>query len=318
MQDIKNILKKIYKLKILVVGDIMLDEYIWGDIKRISEEAPIPIISVNSKSYNIGGAGNVASNLVGLGAKVSIAGIIGQDHESEIIYNIFKKQNIDYSMVFSLPTRQTTLKSRYLSKSQQIFRVDSEISSPLLLEQKTKLFEKIKSNINKYNAIIIQSYDKGLIDLWLIKNLLKLSKEKNIPIYVDTKRKNFFDFLGVKFFKPNVKEISEALKTKVDKFNIEKIGTELRKKINCSVLLITQGPDGMSLFDENGFHQIPTKAKSVHDVSGAGDTVISVFVVSNLCGADNKLATELSNFAAGRVCEHIGVYSIKKEDLKSF
>ena len=103
MQDIKNILKNIYKLKILVVGDIMLDEYIWGDIKRISEEAPIPIISVNSKSYNIGGAGNVASNLVGLGAKVSIAGIIGQDHESEIIYNIFKKQNIDYSMVFSLP-----------------------------------------------------------------------------------------------------------------------------------------------------------------------------------------------------------------------
>ncbi len=318
MQNINNILKKINKLKILVVGDIMLDKYIWGDIKRISEEAPIPIINVNSKSYNIGGAGNVASNLVGLGAKVSIAGVIGQDQESQIISNFFKKQNIDHSMVFSLPKRQTTLKSRYLSKSQQIFRVDSEISSPLLLEEKTKLFEKIKSNINKYNAIIIQSYDKGLIDLWLIKNLLKLSKELNIPIYVDPKRKNFFDFLGVQFFKPNIKEISEALKKNVDKSNIEQIGIELRKKINCSVLLITQGPDGMSLFDENGFHQIPTKAKSVHDVSGAGDTVISVFVAANLCGADNKLSTDLSNFAAGKVCEQIGVYSIKKEDLKSF
>ena len=194
MQNINNILKKINKLKILVVGDIMLDKYIWGDIKRISQEAPIPIINVNSKSYNIGGAGNVASNLVGLGAKVSIAGVIGQDQESQIISNFFKKQNIDDSMVLSFPKRETTLKARYLSKSQQIFRVDSETSTPLLLDEKTKLFEKIKLNINKYNGIIIESYDKGLIDLWLIKNLLKLSKELNIPIYVDPKRKNFLIF----------------------------------------------------------------------------------------------------------------------------
>lgn len=318
LSKIDNFLNKINKLNVLVIGDVMLDKYIWGDIKRISQEAPIPIIDVNSISHNIGGAGNVASNLVGLGSKVSIASITGIDKESEIISNILKKNNIDDSMVFHLSNRKTTLKTRYLSKSQQVFRVDSEDSSPLIFEEKIKFFETIKSNIDKYNGIIIQSYDKGLIDIWFIKELLKLCKKKQIPIYVDPKRKNFFDFLEVKLFKPNLNEVSNAFNINVNKNNIEKIGLELRKKIKCSVLLITQGSEGMSLFDENGFHQIPTKAQSVHDVSGAGDTVISVFILANLCGIDNKFATELSNFAAGKVCEHIGVYSIKKEDFKSF
>jgi len=315
---IDKVLININKLNILVIGDIMLDKYIWGDINRISQEAPIPIIDIISTSYNIGGAGNVVSNLAGLGVNVSIASILGIDEEAKIISNSLNKMNVDDSMILNLSNRPTTLKTRYLSQSQQVIRIDREESRELNLEYKLKLYDLIKKNIDKFDGVLIQSYDKGVLDKWLIKKIIKISQLKSIPIYVDPKKKNFFDFLNVNLFKPNLNEVSRALNVNITNNNIEKIGLDFKKKINCKNLLITQGKDGMSLFNDTGYHQIQTKAKSVHDVSGAGDTVISVFTATHLCGANSIQATELSNFAAGKVCEHIGVYPIKVQDIKDY
>ncbi len=307
---------KFQNLNILVVGDVMLDNYVWGKVSKMSPEAPVPVVKINSSSSNPGGAANVITNLQSLGANTTIASVIGNDNEGNILKSQLLEAGADISMLLIDPSRPTTVKTRIISQNQQIVRTDWEDISSLSSELKRKLIDNIKKQIDSYDGIILENYDKGLLDKEIISQILKLSKKLNKRIYVDPKENDFFSFRGVEMVKPNTDELCLAMDSDVNKINIENLGLELRERLGCEILLVTLGKSGMALFDSEGFNPIPTRARSVHDVSGAGDTVISVFSLSHLSGASPKEAAEIANFAAGRVCEQFGVVPITKRMLR--
>ena len=307
---------KFQNLNILVVGDVMLDNYIWGKVSKISPEAPVPVVKINSSSSNPGGAANVIKNLQSLGANTTIASVIGNDKEGEILKSQLLKAGSDISMLLIDGSRPTTVKTRIIAQNQQIVRTDWEDISSLGSELKRKLIHNIEKRIDSYDGIILENYDKGLLDKEIISQILKLSKKMRKRIYVDPKENDFFSFREVEMVKPNTAELCLAMDSDINQINIENLGLELRERLECEILLVTLGKHGMALFDNKGFNPIPTRARSVHDVSGAGDTVISVFALSHLSGASPKEAAEIANFAAGRVCEQFGVVPITKQMLR--
>jgi len=295
------------KKKILVIGDLMLDTYLWGHSERISPEAPVPIIQVNKVEHNLGGAANVALNLSSLGCEVYLIGIIGSDPEGEILKNLLDQSNIDFTPLVEFESRPTTVKSRIISHDQQVIRTDRELTHDLSDESNKELQGLVSSIINDVDGIILEDYNKGVLNAGSISKIINLVKDTDKPIYVDPKEKNFDLYKNVRLFKPNLSEFRSLYK---ENTSLEKDGFNLKKNINADILMITRSADGVSLFVDSDYYDIPTKARSVHDVSGAGDTVIATFTLSDLCGATPKESVLLSNFAAGRVCEEVGVVPI--------
>jgi len=295
------------KKKILVIGDLMLDTYLWGHSERISPEAPVPIIQVNKVEHNLGGAANVALNLSSLGCEVYLIGIIGSDPEGEILKNLLDQSNIDFTPLVEFDSRPTTVKSRIISHDQQVIRTDRELTHDLSDESNNELQGLVSSIINDVDGIILEDYNKGVLNAGSISKIINLVKDTDKPIYVDPKEKNFDLYKNVRLFKPNLSEFRSLYK---ENTSLEKDGFNLKKNINADILMITRSADGVSLFVDSDYYDIPTKARSVHDVSGAGDTVIATFTLSDLCGATPKESVLLSNFAAGRVCEEVGVVPI--------
>lgn len=295
------------KKKILVIGDLMLDTYLWGHSERISPEAPVPIIQVNKVEHNLGGAANVALNLSSLGCEVFLIGTIGSDPEGEILKNLLNQSNIDFTPLVEFDSRPTTVKSRIISHDQQVIRTDRELTHDLSDESNKELQGLVSSIINDVDGIILEDYNKGVLNAGSISKIINLVKDTDKPIYVDPKEKNFDLYKNVRLFKPNLSEFRSLYK---ENTSLEKDGFNLKKNINADILMITRSADGVSLFVDSDYYDIPTKARSVHDVSGAGDTVIATFTLSDLCGATPKESVLLSNFAAGRVCEEVGVVPI--------
>ena len=295
------------KKKILVIGDLMLDTYLWGHSERISPEAPVPIIQVNKVEHNLGGAANVALNLSSLGCEVFLIGIIGSDPEGEILKKLLDQSNIDFTSLVQFDSRPTTVKSRIISHDQQVIRTDRELTHDLSDESNNELQGLVSSIINDVDGIILEDYNKGVLNAGSISKIINLAKDTDKPIYVDPKEKNFDLYKNVRLFKPNLSEFRSLYK---ENTSLEKDGFNLKKNINADILMITRSADGVSLFVDSDYYDIPTKARSVHDVSGAGDTVIATFTLSDLCGATPKESVLLSNFAAGRVCEEVGVVPI--------
>ena len=295
------------KKKVLVVGDLMLDTYLWGQSNRISPEAPVPIIEVNKVENNLGGAANVALNLSSLGCEVLLVGLIGSDVESDILKNLLIKNNIDSTSLVESAKRPTTVKSRIISHDQQVLRTDREIIDDISTELNEELISIVSSLINKADGIILEDYNKGVLNPLSISKIIKLANAANKPVYVDPKVKNFDLYKNVRLFKPNFSEFRSFYK---ENNSLENDGFDLKNNLNTEILMITRGADGVSLFVGSDYHDIPTKARSVHDVSGAGDTVIATFTLTDLCGASPKESVLLSNFAAGRVCEEVGVVTI--------
>ena len=263
---------------IMVIGDIMLDSYLWGAANRISSEAPVPIIEVGSSNRNPGGAGNVALNLVKLGCRATILSVVGNDANGEELELLLDSEGVDVGGLVKDPDRTTSIKTRVIAQSQQVVRVDQEsteqLSKNILDEVKLKLNQLLPS----HDAIIIADYDKGLLSKQLINSVLKLSKQISIPIYVDPKIDNFFMYKMTRLFKPNFSEFQKAMGfSDLDKTEFVKQGKLLLKKLGAEILMVTLGADGVALFMEDGHISIPTRARKVHDVSGAGDTVISTF-----------------------------------------
>jgi len=301
---------------IIVIGDIMLDSYLWGAANRISSEAPVPIIEVRSSNRNPGGAGNVALNLVKLGCQVTILSVIGRDANGEELELLLDSEGVDISGLVKDPDRTTSIKTRVIAQNQQVVRVDQEsteqLSKNILAEIKLKLNQLVPS----YDAIIIADYDKGLLSKRLIDNITKISTQESIPVYVDPKLDNFFAYKNTRLFKPNYSEFQQALGlSDFDETEFIKHGKLLHKKLDAEILMVTLGADGAALFMEDGHISIPTRARKVHDVSGAGDTVISTFTLADICGANPFEAAALANFAAGRVCEEVGVVTITLDIL---
>ncbi len=297
---------------VLVVGDLMLDTYFWGHAERISPEAPVPIVEVDRIEHNPGGAANVALNLAALGARVNVAGQVGEDMEGSTLRHLLKEKDIGCAGIVTDDLRPTTVKSRIMAHSQQVVRADREMSGDLSEKMTEELLLAVDKVLDSSDAVILEDYNKGVLHAESISSILDQARSKGVPVYVDPKKQHFLDYQGVRLFKPNFSEFRIAFP---DSGEFMESGKKLRKKLNAELVMVTRGEKGVSLFTEDGHHHIPTKARKVHDVSGAGDTVISTFVLSDLAGATPEEAAILANYAAGRVCEEVGVVPITLDML---
>ena len=300
---------------ILVIGDVMLDKFMWGNASRISPEAPVPIISVNKISHSPGGAANVALNLSKLSANVQILGIVGDDNEGTILQDTLLRNGVKTRFITDAKI-STTTKTRIIAHGQQVVRTDYEDIRDVNSDQIKIIKDILDKIISEIDAIIIQDYNKGLLVKDSIKTILDISSERNIPVYVDPKKDNFFAYNKIRLFKPNLFEFESAINFKEQDKSFEDLGKDLRKKINAEILMVTRSEEGVTLFTDKNVQTISTKARKVHDVSGAGDTAISAFVLADLCGANIEESAMISNYAAGRVCEEVGVVPISLEMIK--
>ena len=316
----KDLFDKFIGLQILVIGDVMLDAYIMGKVNRISPEAPVPIVSLENEDARIGGAGNVALNLLALGAKPIICGVIGEDSSGDKLLNLFEKNGISTDGLVKSMARKTTVKTRVISNKQQLLRIDSESTFPLLESEEIKLNNTIQNIINQgIDGIIFEDYNKGVLTDSVIQNVIKIAKEKDIPTAVDPKKENFLSYRGVSLFKPNLKELREGLNLNFD-FNTNKElfekGIEvLEEKLHNEISFVTLSEHGVFIKNQTEKYYAPAHVRSISDVSGAGDTVIAVATLCLISGASTKQIAEISNLAGGLVCEKSGVVSISKNEL---
>jgi D-glycero-beta-D-manno-heptose-7-phosphate kinase len=318
--QLENLFKSFNALKIAVIGDVMLDTYWWGNVERISPEAPVPVVAVTKKEQRIGGAGNVALNVAALGATVSIISITGDDEEAKQLSELLDQNNIGTKYLSSSIERITTNKIRIISRNQHMMRLDAEVVLSLSATEEEKLITDFTQYISeeKPHLVILEDYNKGLLSASVIKKILTLCKKDNILTAVDPKRKNFFEYAGVDIFKPNLKEVKEALNiisNDLSEKSLAEIHKALHDKLNHHISFITLSEKGVYYQNENENALIPTHIRSIADVSGAGDTVIAVAAVVYAASKNIKLMAEISNIAGGVVCEEVGTVAINKEKL---
>lgn len=319
IERLKELKNNFYGKKIAVIGDLMIDGYFWGDVKRISPEAPVPVVEIDNQFFRFGGSANVIYNIKKLGAIPFPFGVVGNDREREILNNLFNEneiENLDGIIVDE--SRPTTVKIRVIAANQHIVRIDKESKKYIddLIEQ--KIITAFKKIIDEIDAVIFEDYNKGVLTKKLIKEIISIAKMKNKLVTVDPKFDNFFEYQNVDVFKPNKKEIEDVLgKRFFSEREIENAGRELIKKMNLKNVLITLGSKGSALINNGEAMHVPTKARKVADVSGAGDTVISTLTVALTAGAKILEAAYLANFAGGLVCEEVGIVPIKIDQLFS-
>lgn len=332
MKNLKAIINKFPKANILVIGDLILDEYIWGNAERISPEAPVPVVWANRRSFAPGGAANVANNIRSLDGKVFLIGVIGKDKNKDILLSELRKRKISSDGIFIEPARHTTVKTRIIAGHQQVVRVDWEHTDSLSRTLNQKIIKFIKSNIDDFNAIIIEDYGKGVINSNLLDELISLARQNKKIITVDPKEENFQYYHGVTSITPNRKELENAIRNlKIKdtsnrfKLNNDKIFTnkdidsasrQILEYLELESILVTLGECGMRLFEKSGrVTHIPTVAQEVFDVSGAGDTVISTFTLALSCGASELQAAHIANFSAGIVVGKVGTAVTTRKEL---
>lgn len=313
---VREVLDNAFAKKIAVIGDVMLDRYFWGSVSRVSPEAPVPVIDLENESFHLGGAANVAKNLKTLGLNPLLCGIVGDDNSGRRFIEIAKEDGINPEGLFIDANRPTIVKTRIIGNNQHIARLDREVRDPIPQNGLNHILNTLKSN-GDLNAIIFEDYDKGSITDELIKVILDYAETKNIPVYVDPKKKHFFSYKNVAVFKPNRKEAENALEFTVKSVKeIQEAGKRILEALHCKNVLLTLGSQGMMLFESSGdISSVPTKARSVADVSGAGDTAIATLAASMAGGASIKEAAEIANFASGVVCESPGIVAIDKDIL---
>ncbi len=312
------------KHKILILGDVMLDEYLWGNVSRISPEAPVPVVEILDESIKLGGAANVALNIKALGDEPILVGVIGNEKNGERMKETLNAAQISHEGIFTDETRQTTIKTRIIAHSQQVVRADRENSQEISLELTERIIDFIKKKMGEVSALIISDYGKGMITLSLLSELIDLCRKNHIFLAVDPKETHFLNYKRVSLITPNHNEAAFAYGKKIKDENIlEEVGWGLMDKLETEAMLITRGELGMSLFQRNrSLTHFPARAKKVYDVTGAGDTVISTFTCAFAAKASFKEAALISNHAAGLVIGEIGTAQVTKnqltEELKNF
>ncbi len=318
-KELKQLKKNFSNKKIAIVGDMMLDVYFRGDVKRISPEAPVPVIEVESEFFRFGGAANCALNIQSLGGIPIPIGVIGYDNNGSVFTSLLEAHKLDQSGILIDDERPTTTKTRVISESQHIVRIDKEMKNYINNKIQKKILDFIKSIIKTLDGIILQDYNKGVLTPNLIKEIISLANKNNVLITVDPKFNNFFLYKNVTVFKPNRKEAEDILGMKIKRNeDISLAGKILLNKLKAKNLLITLGEDGVAVFQKNAQEKrLPTKARKVADVSGAGDTVISTLTMALAAGADILKASYLANFAGGLVCEEVGIVPIEIDKLFS-
>lgn len=319
-ENIIELFNQFNDLNVLIIGDVMIDSYYWGSVSRISPEAPVPIVAVNKKEYRLGGAANVALNVQALGGKAHLCAVIGDEIDADILFGLLDEQNMGNDGIIRSKNRITTVKTRVIGNNHQMIRVDSETDKNIDSKLTEKLFSKISEILDaeKIDVIIFEDYDKGVITPELIQKVVTLAEQKNIPTTVDPKKRNFLDYKNVTLFKPNLKELCEGLKIEIERTNISEVEKgidELEKILHSKISFITLSENGVFIKDNQSKHHIKAHIRDIADVSGAGDSVISVASMILACEQPLEVIAELSNLAGGLVCEKVGVVPIQKEDL---
>ena len=314
---LNGIISNFKKANVLVIGDLILDEFLWGNVSRISPEAPVPVVWVRRESFMPGGASNVANNLRSLGAKTRISGVIGNDETGAILKGELEQKGIDTQGIVAEGRRPTTLKTRVVAIHQQVVRIDKEDVSPLSDATISRIIGYAKNVMDKVDAVIIEDYGKGVITPRLLKEIVPLARKKNKIISVDPKEEHLKYYQGISLITPNNHEASKAVGFEIkDASTLKKAGEAMLKKFKCRIALITLGENGMSVFQKDKpMKHIPTVAQEVFDVSGAGDTVIACYTLALAAGDDQVQAAHISNCAAGIVVGKVGIAVVSPEEL---
>jgi len=320
MRNYKDLFDQFSSVKTAVIGDVMLDTYWWGQVDRISPEAPVPVVSIKRKEFRVGGAANVALNTEALLAPTTVFSVIGKDDDADILSNLLEDNKIDTSYIIRDENRPTTNKIRIMGRSQQMMRIDYEETKYLSPETEEKLIASFRKYVavEKPSIAILEDYNKGVLTPNVIRSIIQICKENNILVAVDPKSKNFFCYEGVDIFKPNMKEVTEALHHSdagVSDENLRTIHRLLQEKLQHRTSLITLSENGIFFQNEQDFFRQKAFLRNIADVSGAGDTVIAVASVVFALTKDMQLAASMANLAGGLVCEELGTAAIKPELL---
>jgi D-glycero-beta-D-manno-heptose-7-phosphate kinase len=311
-----DLISSFRKARVMVIGDFILDQFVWGKVDRISPEAPVPVVNVQRESYMPGGSLNVANNIHSLGGVVYPCGVVGRDREGRMLLKVIRREGIDTGGIVYDKERPTSMKIRVIAHSQQLVRFDREKSENVSPENCKKIVRFVKQKIQNTDVIIIEDYGKGVVQPLLLKEIVALAKRYKKPVLVDPKEKNFPYYVGVTTITPNRKEAFGAFESHRQR-SLDEVGQALIKKLKCESVLITLGEDGMALFEKKGgSFKIPTAAREVYDVSGAGDTVIAVLALAVAAGAKMREAAILSNLAAGIVVGKLGTAIVLPEELR--
>jgi D-beta-D-heptose 7-phosphate kinase/D-beta-D-heptose 1-phosphate adenosyltransferase len=312
VDDARSLVARMRGRSVLVVGDLMIDEWIWGTVSRISPEAPVPVVAVSNHSFTLGGAGNVANNLRALDARVSFAGAVGADDFAAQVRRLLREEEIDDAGVFTLADRPTTRKTRIVAHNQQVVRADWESAQPMAASDRARIAAFVRERAAKSDAVILSDYAKGLFSRDLVEAALLC------PIVIaDPKPANLDLFAGVTCVAPNVQEASHATGVAIgDEASLDEAGARLLARMNCRYVVITRGEHGMSLFGRDGRRlDVPSVARTVFDVSGAGDTAVAVLALALAAATPIEQAVQLANFAAGAVVEKLGTATASGDEI---
>jgi rfaE bifunctional protein kinase chain/domain len=310
--------KAFSKAKVGVIGDLMLDRYMFGAVSRISPGAPVPILEMHNKEVRLGGAANVGHNIHTLGATPVLFGVVGQDAKGELMKNMLEEHGMASIGVVSDHDRPTTVKTRVIANAQQMLRIDDEKKHPVSDRVEEALFTLIESHLGELSALVFEDYNKGVLSSRLIRRLIEVARQQNVPTFVDPKYDNFFEYKHVTLFKPNRAELQDALGVRIrSDEEIDRAGQKVLELLGAENVLLTLSEKGMRLFERGAAEPfaIPTRAREVADVSGAGDTVIATLAVAHACGASIREAAIMANRAAGIVIEELGIVPIQQKQL---
>ncbi|CAN5607288.1 D-glycero-beta-D-manno-heptose-7-phosphate kinase [soil metagenome] len=318
--DIQSVFEAFNNLKVVVIGDVMVDAYLWGKVDRISPEAPVPIVAVQKRENRLGGAANVALNIRSMGASAILCSVIGDDRNGEELLMLMKEIGMTTQGMVSSTERVTTVKTRVIGNNHQLLRVDDEVITELSENDRTALTERILSILETENpdVVIFEDYDKGVLGEIIIQSIVNACIKKGIPTAVDPKKKNFTAYKNVNLFKPNLHELKTGLKIDFDKPNadiLEELTRKFRIDQGIETLMVTLSESGVFYAQDKSHEVIPAHVRNISDVSGAGDTVISVASLCLALGLPTRTMSGLANLAGGLVCEKIGVVSIDKQQL---
>ena len=317
MDSISSILNQFKDKQVLIIGDAMIDAYMWGNIHRMSPEAPVPVVDIEKRESRLGGAANVALNIQSLGAKPVLFSAIGTDHYGDVFMMLMEKQKLSREGLQRLSDRNTTVKTRIISDNKHVLRVDEESTKPITEHfVATELEVLIRSK--KFDVVIFEDYNKGLLTEKLITKAIQIATELKIPTIVDPKKDNFFAYKGVDIFKPNLKEIKEGLEIEFDVLSESELSKNVAfvlEKLNAKGILLTLSEHGIYYQSKSKILRESAHKRNIVDVSGAGDTVVSVAALALACGLDDDDLMRIANLAGGLVCEKVGVVPILVEDL---
>ncbi len=316
-----EIINRFSNLHALVIGDVMLDAYVWGKVDRLSPEAPVPVVAVSKRESRLGGAANVALNFKSLGAKVSLCSVTGDDERGKELHKLLFREEIPTDHIILDKERITTTKFRIIGNNTQLLRVDEETEVPLSAATSKRFLGKVANILatEKVDVLLFQDYDKGLLNEENIDEILRLAAKYHIPVAVDPKKKNFFAYQRVNLFKPNLKELSDSLNVTIDKEDrpaLKRYAQQLKERIQPEMLLLTLSEKGIYLNYPGGELFAPAMVRQVADVSGAGDTLISVAALCLALNVEPESMAKIANIAGGLVCEEIGVVPVSREKMK--